>query len=730
MQRSGFVIIAEKINFFRYLSHFRCVHRGAFFSEMKTTTPRKLLAASWGFLCPVHTPDGAPCGLLNHLAAHCKVITHQYATGHLPALLQTLGMRITSPGDHIHRGEMVVLLDGEVIGFILTSEAQSISDRLRSLKVRGLERVPPTLEIGLTLPSSGPQHPGLYMWSGVARMMRPVYYLEGKVHTTNNNLPIELIGSYEQVYLEIACGGTIPINPTHKEIDEINMLSLVASLTPFSDLNQSPRNMYQCQMGKQTMGTPCHSISQRTDNKLYRIQSPQAPLVRNKQHTEYLMDTFPLGTNAIIAVISYTGYDMEDAMILNKNSYDRGFGHGSIYKSEQIDLLVDSGPSGKSKKKSESAEHPYFFNPKEPGTDKLMYDTLEEDGLPRIGSRLKFGDVFYSYFDPATQTTHTKKYKSKEEGFVDQVRVIQDPLNVRTTSKVSLEGIKVDPDHASVPRVTRANIKMRHNRNPVVGDKFSSRHGQKGIMSQTYPAADMPFTESGITPDVIINPNAFPSRMTIGMLVEILAGKSGALHGRFQDGTPFHFNETNRAIDYFGKELVQAGFNYYGNEPMYSGIYGTELKADIYTGVCYYQRLRHMVSDKDQVRSKGPVNQLTQQPIKGRKVGGGIRLGEMERDSLLAHGVSYILHDRLQICSDSYNEKVCSGCGSIISTVSKKLGRDERTGVQLHGFTDYCRFCETDKWVRLVRLPHVLKYLSVELAAMNVRLMLNVEPIS
>jgi DNA-directed RNA polymerase I subunit RPA2 len=172
-------------------------------------------------------------------------------------------------------------------------------------------------------------------------------------------------------------------------------------------------------------------------------------------------------------------------------------------------------------------------------------------------------------------------------------------------------------------------------------------------MSILWPQVDMPFTESGMSPDVIINPHAFPSRMTIGMLVESMAGKAGAIHGIYQDATPFRFDEKNMAVKYFGEQMLKAGYSYYGTEPMYSGVLGTEFKADIYFGVVYYQRLRHMVKDKFQVRSIGPVNQITKQPLKGRKLGGGIRFGEMERDSLIAHGASFLLQDRFMGCSDS-----------------------------------------------------------------------------
>jgi DNA-directed RNA polymerase I subunit RPA2 len=245
---------------------------------------------------------------------------------------------------------------------------------------------------------------------------------------------------------------------------------------------------------------------------------------------------------------------------------------------------------------------------------------------------LTAGDPLCAYIDSTTKVTKAKKFKGLEDAYVEEVRLIG--------------------DDAGKEEVQKVHIKLRIPRPPVIGDKFASRHGQKGVLSQLWPQVDMPFTESGMQPDIIINPHAFPSRMTIGMFVESLAGKAGALFGVAQDCAPFRFNEKDTAVDYFGKQLVRAGYNYHGNEPMYSGITGEEFKADIYIGVVYYQRLRHMVSDKWQVRSTGPVHNLTMQPIGGRKRAGGIRFGEMERDSLLAHGMSFCLQDRLMNCSD------------------------------------------------------------------------------
>ncbi|RVE41352.1 hypothetical protein evm_013999 [Chilo suppressalis] len=198
----------------------------------------------------------------------------------------------------------------------------------------------------------------------------------------------------------------------------------------------------------------------------------------------------------------------------------------------------------------------------------------------------------------------------------------------------------------------RNGAALQPKRYPTVGDKFASRAGQKGICSQRWAAEDLPFTESGLIPDILFNPHGFPSRMTIAMMIECMAGKAASLHGHVHDASPFRFNEKDTAINYFGRLLEAGGYNYYGTERMYSGVDGREMTADIFYGVIHYQRLRHMVSDKWQVRTTGVVDALTRQPVKGRRRGGGVRLGEMERDALLSHGAAFILQDRLFHCSD------------------------------------------------------------------------------
>ena len=677
---------------------------------------RKLLPESWGspsfckllisgFICPVHTPDGAPCGLLNHLSHKCKITTAALDVSGLPELILSLGVSPASITPSA-RQTSCVQLDGRIIGWCTDALAHHVSEVLRLWKVTGEQKVPLNLEIAYVPTSNGGQYPGLYIFSTQARMTRPVIHLAtGKE---------DWVGPFEQVYMSIAVKEEeiLEGESTHMEFHPTNILSIVANLTPFSDFNPSPRNMYQCQMGKQTMGTPGTAIAYRTDSKMYRLQTGQTPIVRPRLYDEYGMDHYPMGTNAIVAVISYTGYDMDDAVILNKSSHERGFAYGTIYKTEVVDLKEKKKPGDR------GIYHHFGFGPQitTSFTDRLR-DKIDDDGFPFVGALLSEGDPMAVYWDEITGRTMIEQYHGPEDAFVDEVRILGNDIGDQECQQIS--------------------VKLRITRAPVIGDKFSSRHGQKGVCSQKWPDVDMPFSESGIRPDVIINPHAFPSRMTIGMFVESLAGKVGALEGRSQDATPFRFSEENTAADYFGEQLRKAGYNYHGNEPMYSGTLGVEFNADVYIGCVFYQRLRHMVNDKFQVRTTGPVHSLTQQPIKGRKRAGGIRFGEMERDSMIAHGTSFLLKDRLMNCSDYTQSWICRDCGSVLSPLSAISGTGGPGAVRCKSCAVLAEGFEThgEVWldgsgtgwkggenVAVVALPHVFKYLAAELACMSIKL--------
>uniref|UniRef100_A0A0D9XL29 DNA-directed RNA polymerase n=1 Tax=Leersia perrieri TaxID=77586 RepID=A0A0D9XL29_9ORYZ len=608
----------------------------------------------------------------------------------------------TGPPEVLH-----VHLDGCIVGSIASPKIEEVVNHLRSLKLLPHSGIPEDLEVGYVPLSLGGAYPGLYLFTNPARFLRPVKSLLG---LSDGGPSIELIGPFEQAFMEIQCpdggdGGRNKLFPaTHEEIHPTAILSVVANLTPWSDHNQSPRNMYQCQMAKQTMGFCAQALKFRTDVKAFHLQTPQTPIVRTATYSKYCMDEFPSGTNAIVAVLSYTGYDMEDAMILNKSAVDRGMFRGHIYQTECIDLSA----------KSRDNVMEFFCKS---NLSRETTTAIESDGLPRIGEKIFPNELYYSVCNNLTGSVRPIKLKGSEPAAIDYVAV--NGTNFKD-------------------RLQKANIRLRRVRNPIIGDKFSSRHGQKGVCSQLWPDIDMPFSaNTGMRPDLIINPHAFPSRMTIAMLLESIAAKAGSLKGKFIDATPFASSvkktdenscTSDSIVNEIGPMLASYGFNYHGTEVMYSGVFGTELTFEIFIGPVYYQRLRHMVSDKFQVRNTGRIDQITRQPIGGRKFGGGIRFGEMERDALLAHGASYLLHDRLHSCSDYHIADVCSICGSLLTATviksdNQKAKRDMLGLPTIKPPKNFaCQACKTSKGMETVAMPYVFRYLAAELAAMNIKM--------
>ncbi|KAK4533082.1 hypothetical protein CCYA_CCYA15G3939 [Cyanidiococcus yangmingshanensis] len=662
LQQSGFSVVADRINFQRFLAHFYCVHRGQYFMSVRSSEFRKLKPEAWGFICPVHTPDGAPCGILNHLSQSCRVVSdYQRAASNrngLEHLVRTLpiepslaheSLRLLPPAN-----SLPVLIDGRVWGYAQSESA--IVEMFRRHKLRSLMHAEIVPVRGMRL------FPSILLFSTPSRLVRPVW---NRLHRCT-----EWIGTMEQLFLTIdlpqkADEPNTREPSSHCELKATNVFSLLASFIPFSNMNQSPRNIYQCQMGKQAMGVPFHDFGRRFDSKAYRLLTPQQPLVQNQsEYQAGWSKVYGTSFNAVVAVISYTGYDMEDGMVINRSSLDRGFAHGTIYSSERIDL------------------------------DQMM---VEKDAtfrsLPSVGDRLEPGSVLYCV---SGRKPHI--YSSNETSYVDAVVLAE---NRR-----------------------RVTIRMRTPRRPVIGDKFASRHGQKGVLSAIWPSEDMPYTANGIVPDILFNPNGFPSRMTIGMMVESIAGKVAAVHGEMPiDATSFEPRTSQDPLhDEFGRLLSAAGYSYYGNETMYSGYTGEPFQVQIFVGIIAWQRLRHHIADKFQVRTEGIIHQTLRQPLRGRKRGGAIRLGEMERDALLASGAAYTLQDRLQNCSDLHTVHVSVLDGSLLSPVASP---NERLG----GTKEITIQSRTDARSPVVRvhMPYAFKYLVYELAAMNIRVSLHAQ---
>ncbi|CAZ84730.1 unnamed protein product [Tuber melanosporum] len=427
-------------------------------------------------------------------------------------------------------------------------------------------------------------------------------------------------------------------------------------------------------MGKQAIGAIAYNQFLRIDTLLYLMVYPQQPMVKTRTIELIQYDKLPAGQSAIVAVMSYSGYDIEDALVLNKASLDRGFGRCQVFRKYSTTLRkYQNGAADRigdiKRELSKDPENP----------DELVpirkHAALQADGLAAVGEKISAGEVYYK---DAPMT-----YKLHDHAYIDKVLV--------STSESEQTLIKV---------------LTRQTRRPELGDKFSSRHGQKGVCGIIARQEDMPFSDTGIIPDIIMNPHGFPSRMTVGKMIELLAGKAGVLAGKLQYGTAFGGSK----VDDMAKILVDNGFSYSGKDFVTSGITGESLEAYIFFGPIYYQKLKHMVQDKMHSRARGPRAILTRQPTEGRSRDGGLRLGEMERDCLIAYGASQLLLERLMLSSDVHEIDLCEVCG-------------------LMGHSNWCTTCQSSKGVVKMKIPYAAKLLIQELLSMNVLARIRLEDV-
>ncbi|OLP79190.1 DNA-directed RNA polymerase I subunit RPA2 [Symbiodinium microadriaticum] len=647
MQVSGYTVVADKLNQARYSSHFAAIHRGQYFAEMKTTTVRKLLPETWGFLCQyrervlLKVREGAAEAVALALAAMGAEVWGDSGTYRAPA---------ETRGRHAW-----ILVDGRPIGVIERGQMSMLVVNYSRSKV------PKNMEIVCMSRRWGKLFVGQTEWIGpLEQLFLSVSVLRGEkdaAHLLLDQPPTE-----EDMKRDVP--EQLPLRFTHEELKPTELFSTLAALTPFSNHNQSPRNMYQCQMLKQTMATPYHNHDFRPDNKVFRVWCPQSPLVR---YDRVDCDEHPIGTNAVVAVITYTGYDMEDAMIINKQSYERGFGHGVVYKTKILDACDKLASK-------DQQELNHFTNVMSKGSQVQRFSPnlglarhLEDDGFPPVGTYLQAGDHLYCTVNYKGDP-HIEKYKDDEPAYVEQV--------------VKLDGCHVIGSQPCKRAILKlVNQKLRYTRNPVVGDKFSSRHGQKGIDGTSESIAGKTAAlEARKTADA----TTFREFRRISEIEY-----SGAYGVDGNDGDPFHHEQEPshgfgiKAADYFGQTWPAlqkfCSLRLADWRGMYSGIHGTEIEADIFIGVVTSPEIARRNKDKAQVRARGTNDRITNQPVKGRKRKGGIRFGEMERDSLLAHGTAFLLHDRLMRSSDYDVAYVCPRCGSVLSPqVSPESGRQAR----------------------------------------------------
>jgi DNA-directed RNA polymerase II subunit RPB2 len=471
------------------------------------------------------------------------------------------------------------------------------------------------------------------------------------------------------------------INYTHCEFHAWVMMGTVVSNIPFSNHNYTTRNILHYSQAKQAIGTYLTSYKDRMDISQI-LYHPQIPIVTTQAMKYNGCLDLPYGENAIVAVCSYNGYNQEDSIIFNETSIQRGVFNADTLKKVSSEIL----------KNPSTSQDDLFTKPDRnvvTGMKQGNYDKLNDKGYAPEETIIENNDAIIGKISPIQPTGNNNKvYKDSSSIF-----------------KANMSGV-VDRVHTGVYNsdgYEMYNLRIRMERTLMVGDKMTTRHGQKGTVGITYPYKDMPFTESGIVPDLILNPHGFPSRMSLGDFIECIASKVGSETGRFIDGTPFN----NYDVSQFPEALKKLGYSPHGTEVMYCGLTGRKMDVEIFIGPMYNVRLKHMVLDKIHSRARGPKQALTRQPLEGRSQDGGLKIGEMEKDAIAAHGMAQFLKERLMETSDITKVHVCDICGLF---ASKVIDREYYT----------CKGCRNSTKISAVVIPYACKLLFQELTSVNI----------
>ena len=728
-------------------------------ASAKVVGPRLLHASQWGYIDPVDTPDGGNIGLHKHMAIS-TVVTNGYSS--LPIikwLRAKTTMRILQECSSKLLGSSTkIMVNGVWIG-IIDNPIETVS-MMKMFRRNGL--LPAYTSIFFQFDSNE-----LYIYTDAGRLTRPIYYIyDGKVSYNrgdiiniinsgkftweqaitgfkektdksfsiknnqiydidelynglknfesiekefiDNRSAIEYIDTSEEEGLLIATR-TDDLKKskyyTHIEIDPSLILGILGNLVIYTENNPLPRNSFSCGQSKQAVSVYHSNYQMRIDKMGVILNYGQTPLIKSK-YLEYVnKEQQPYGVNAIVAIMSYTGYNVEDAILINQGSVNRGLfrtTYYSMYEAREESSKI-SGSTANSQFADVSTKNVVGIKP---GYD---YSHLDKWGVIKENTALDdkivvIGKVTSNSMESDVVIDSSVFPKKGQLGFVDKSFITDGE-----------EGTRI------------AKIRVREERIPAIGDKMASRAGQKGTLGLIIPEDDMPFTADGVRPDLIINPHALPSRMTIGQLIESLFGKACTVYGGYGDCTSFASKGPN--TDVYGAMLVNAGYHSSGNQVLYNGMTGEQLYSDIYIGPTYYMRLKHMVKDKINYRALGPRTMLTRQTVQGRANDGGLRIGEMERDGIMAHGASAFLNESYMIRGDQYYMAVCNKTGTIaVYNESLNLFMSPfadgpvNFNTAIDGKMNIKNMSRFGRSFSIVRVPYALKLLIQELQVMNIQM--------
>jgi DNA-directed RNA polymerase subunit B len=650
--KAGVSQLLDRVNYMSSISHLRRV-----VSPLSRSQPhfeaRDLHPTHWGKICPNETPEGPNCGLVKNLALMSYISVGSDESEVEEALLSLKVQPLEAKSSSSKKGTYVYL-NGRFVGN--HTQPELLVTRLRDRRQRNelsdqvnIAFYSDTNEVQINSDAGRVRRPLIIVKDGV-----PLLEKQHVERVRNREISwddlvkagiMEYLDAEEEENTLIAMNlSDLTPEHTHLEIVPETILGICASLVPFAEHNQSPRNTYEAGMAKQALGIYAANYGLRVDTRSHILHYVQSPIVTTRPMEVIGYHRRPAGQNFIVAIHSFQGYNIEDALVINKASIERGIARSSFFRS--YDAEERKYPGGQEDKFEIPSREVRGYRASE------AYRLLSEDGIIEPEFQVSGDEILIGRTSPPR--------------FLEEYTELEVPGPKRRETSVSLRhGEQGTIDKVLISETIDGNrlvkVKVRDERVPELGDKFASRHGQKGVIGLLAPQEDMPFTENGVVPDLVVNAHAFPSRMTLGQILESMGGKIGCLQGQPVDATPF----SGKKLEEMFRDLHELGFKYSGRETMYNGVTGHKYDVDLFVGVVYYQKLHHLVADKMHARARGPVQILTRQPTEGRAREGGLRFGEMERDCLIGHGAALLLRERLLEESDKYTAMVCEECGML-----------------------------------------------------------------